>query len=148
MQNCSSQKKPLDSATAWRWQYWHLGCVEEFVLPFSSPTLKDHTSVNTCRCPFFNIGRIGYINPTYFFSNSFIYETLCSSTVCPYAKNVTQSTWKCVTVLVKKNVCQNLSFGRNYFPGITTFFSLNGSWLSLSLFHSAFFEQMHARLFL
>ncbi len=107
--------------------------------------LKDHISV-TLSLTFVNIVHIGYINPTHFSQkmHGFIYETSCLFTFCPYSINVTETTWKCVTTLVKKDVCvKNLLHAnirarkaallRNYFSR-RNHFRPNGSRLpSLSL---------------
>ncbi len=50
----------------------------------------------------------GYINPTHFPQNSFIYEISCQFTFCPDSINVLESSSKCVTVLVKKNNCAKI----------------------------------------
>ncbi len=52
--------------------------------------------------PFVIIGHIGYRNLAHFSQNIFISEILCLFTFCPYSINVTESTWKCVTMLVKR----------------------------------------------
>ncbi len=100
---------------------------------------------------FLNINDASYINPTCFSQECFIYKILCSFTFCPYTINVTESSWKCVTVLVKKNICVKIPFHtiwarkaalvRNYFSRCNNF-SLNGSWL-LSLSRSVIFDQIN-----
>ncbi len=73
-----------------------------------------------------NIGHVGYINPTHFSQNGFNYEILCLFTFCPHSINISESTWKCVTTLVKKNTCvkillhaniwaRNAALAKNYF---------------------------------
>ncbi len=57
--------------------------------------------VTTCHCHV-NMGHIGCINPIPYSQNSFIYEILCLFAFCLYLINITESTWKCVTRLVKK----------------------------------------------
>ncbi len=62
-----------------------------------------------CYCmslSFVNISHIGYINPTHSSQNSFLCEILCLFTFCPCSVNVTESIWKCVTVIVKDPVKQ------------------------------------------
>ncbi len=83
----------------------------------------------------------GYMNTTHFSQNSFINEILRLFTFCPYSKSITESTWKCVTTLVKKTICVKIllhaniwarkaALVRNYFPKCNNF-HLNSSWLSL-----------------
>ncbi len=43
--------------------------------------------------------------PHPFNSNNFIHDISCLLTSCPYSIKATESTWKCVPDLVKKNVC-------------------------------------------
>ncbi len=58
---------------------------------------------------FVNIGNIGDINPAHFPQNSFKYDLWCLFTCFPSSINVTERSWKYVTALVTKNVCQNPS---------------------------------------
>ncbi len=62
---------------------------------------------------FINIGHIGHINPDNFSQNSFIYEIRCLLTFYPYSVNLTESSWKCVTALVEKNICVNILLHAN-----------------------------------
>ncbi len=80
--NISNQKKNPKANIAWVTikitfmmilSYYSIENNEEF------PDVKDHTNFTTS-LSFDNIGHIGYISPTYFSHNSFIYETLCSLT--------------------------------------------------------------------
>ncbi len=103
---------------------------------------------------FINFGHIGDTNPAHFPQNSFIYAIWCLFTFCPYSINVTESSWKCVTTLVKKNICVKIllhaniparkaALGRNYFSRRNNF-GLHGSRLpSLSLSRSAIFDQIN-----
>ncbi len=54
-----------------------------------------------------NIGLTDYTNPTQFSPNIFIYEIWNLFTFCLYSAYFTESTWKCVTMLVKKNVSKS-----------------------------------------
>ncbi len=79
-----------------------------------------------CYCVTFfvvNAGHISYVN-THFSPNSFIWDTLFM--FCPCSIKVTESTWKCVTMFVIKNICvkillhadiraRNAALERNYF---------------------------------
>ncbi len=62
---------------------------------------------------FVNISHIGYINPTHLSKNSFFYEILCLFIFRAYSVNIAERTWKCVTVLVKKNVCVEILLPAN-----------------------------------
>ncbi len=111
---------------------------------------------------FVNISHIGYINPTLFSQNNVIYEIWCLFTSCPYSINVTESSWKCVTTLLKKNVCVKIhlhanmsarkaALVRNYFCRCNNFRLSSSQLLSLSLFlsrslslsRSAIFDQIN-----
>ncbi len=119
-------------------------------------TVKVHRAVPLS---FVNIGHIGHINPTHFSQNSFIYEISCLVTFCPYSKDVIESTWKYVVMLVKENVCFTNSFHKLRHANIQArkaapvrkcfsrrdIFHLNGSQLP-SLSCLMIFDQINAEL--
>ncbi len=105
---------------------------------------------------FVNVGLIGYINPTHFSQHSLVCEIRFLFTFCPYTINVTESSLKCVTPLVKKNVCVKIllhtnilarkaALLRNYFSQRDNF-GLHSSQLP-SVSHSAIFDQIDAKSF-
>ncbi len=54
---------------------------------------------------FVSISHSGHINPTHFPQNSFLYKISCLFTVCLFWIYIADSTWKCLTMLVKKKIC-------------------------------------------
>ncbi len=79
-------------------------CVEEESSLCSSCNIF-HSAAHQCHymlLSLVNIFHIGYINPAHFSPNRFICEFWCLFTFCPYLMNVTESIWKCVTMLVKR----------------------------------------------
>ncbi len=103
--------------------------LQQLQLFFISDMLQSNREPSQCyyrSSSFVNIRHIGYINPAHFSQNGLICEKWCLFTFCPYLINVTERRWKCLTTLVKKNVCVKIvlhanipagkaALGRNYF---------------------------------
>ncbi len=87
---------------------------------------------------FVKMGHIGHINPAHFPPNIFIFEIWCWFTFCPYSRNITESSWKCVTALVKKNICVKILPHANI-PARKAALVRN-----YSLIHSVIFDQINA----
>ncbi len=93
-----------------------------------------------------NTDHIGHINPAHFSPSNFIYEIWCFFTFCPYSINVTESSWKCVTTLLKKKVCVKILLHADIRAGkAALFFTIFPSVITfMSLPHSAIFDQINA----
>ncbi len=93
---------------------------------------------------------LSFVNIGHAFSrNTFIYEKSGLFTFCQYSVNVTQSAWKCVTILGNKNICVKIllhaniqarkaALVRNYFSRCNNFLVSGYQLPSLSFLLSDF----------
>ncbi len=128
---------------------WHvLKCVwgrrvtgGEHQIEVEKMTNAHHDDVTWRTIPLLLHVSIGYINPVHFSPKYFYHDIFWLFTFCTYLMNISESTWKCVTMLAEKSgvsvkIPSALIFelGRQHLRGtILTLISMTPGLLSLSL---------------